>query len=107
MIQLFFVRKLNQLSKKVQPKSGEKEAAKEGAKNKLDAIPAFEDYVKNGNRTDRNAGISRSRAGGKFVNQDENSNLEVDRLSDDSASEDEISNVEESELSEDSLDIPA
>jgi len=106
MIQLFFVRKLNQLSKKVLPKDGKKEAAKEGAKNKLDAIPAFEDYVKNGDRANRNAGVSRSRLGGKFVGQDADSNLQVDRLSEDSDSGEEISNVNESELSGDSLDIP-
>merc|ERR1711904_306578 len=81
MTQLFFVRKINQLSKKVQPKDGKKEnAKKEDAKgNKADAIPAFEDYVKKGDR---------SRLGGKFVAQDE------------------VSNVDESQLSSDSLDIP-
>merc|ERR1711904_443305 len=99
MTQLFFVRKLNQLSKKVQPKDGKKEnAKKEDAKgNKADAIPAFEDYVKKGDR---------SSLGGKFVAQDEVSNLRVNKLSDDSSSEEEISNVDESQLSSDSLDIP-
>lgn len=99
MTQLFFVRKLNQLSKKVLPKDGKKEnAKKEDAKgNKADAIPAFEDYVKKGDR---------SRLGGKFVAQDEVSNLRVNKLSDDSSSEEEISNVDESQLSSDSLDIP-
>merc|ERR1711907_426499 len=99
MTQLFFVRKLNQLSKKVQPKDGKKEnAKKEGAKgDKADAIPAFEDFVKSGNK---------SRLGGKFVAQDEISNLHADKLSDESSSEEEISNVDESQLSSDSLDIP-
>merc|ERR1719326_2301596 len=74
MTQLFFVRKLNQLSKKVLPKDGKKENAKqEAAKgNKLDAIPAFEDYVKQGDR---------SRLGGKFVAQDEVSDLRANKLS--------------------------
>lgn len=104
MIQLFFVRKLNQLSKKVVPKDGEKESAKkEGAKG-IDAIPAFESYVKNNNRTNRAGGYSRSRLGGKVVVNDDQSDLMVDSISGDSS--DGMSNVEESELSNDSLDIP-
>merc|ERR1712110_798059 len=101
MIQLFFVRKLNQLSKKVQPKTKEGRENVKTNGDKMSNVPEFADYVK-GSPNKKKYGMTGK---GKTVQQDEQSKIHAASLSE--SSSENMSDVNESSLSKDSIDAPS